>query len=320
MTSHFSGQVRADGVPLNGGGIPATYGRYVFVDADFGSDSNSGFSMDNAKLTIDGSAGGDSVMRTNRHDVMVINANSSFALTAEWTITKNRCHYIGLGLANRHYGQRTKINLGVSTGTGVAAIQNTGVGNTFQGLKVTNSDTLSTSLYSVAEGGEFTLWAYCEFLKTTDLDQTTAAELLHNGDSVRFEHCAIGNGIYTPSVARQNILFTRETITGKVCRDLYMYDCLLMSRCGSTTFVNCRATTNDIERLGLMEKCKFIAVKTSTAVQDEAFGIASALTDARVHLDDCIVDNITNIATAASGIFTNQPAGADLGGLMIECT
>lgn len=303
MSTHFKSAVYSQGMLLSPNGVPATFGKYWFVDADNGSDSNPGDRMDRAFATISAAY---SAARTNKHDVIILSAYGGHTLTDQLTITKNRLHFIGLDLGARYYGQRTRLTLGVSTGTAIAAIHNTGVGNTFRNLKITSNDTLATSVYGVAEGGEFSLWENCEFLKATDLDQAGAAELLHNGDSCVFRNCTFGNGIYTPTAARQNVLFTRETISGKVARDVIFENCLFMNRAGATTVVNVRATTNDIERLCLFQDCKFVAVKTSTATQALAFGIASALTDAEIILKDCIVQNITNTATGSRGVFTNS--------------
>ena len=51
MTS-FSDMVFSQGVPLAGHGIPATFGTTYFVDADNGSDGNSGLKMNEAKATV----------------------------------------------------------------------------------------------------------------------------------------------------------------------------------------------------------------------------------------------------------------------------
>ena len=295
------------------------FGTIFYVDADNGDDdTNDGRSSTSAFKTI---AAAYAQVTTNKHDVILLSAGGGHTLADELLLTKNRFHIVGTGHRDGAYmGQRSRLSMGVTTGSAIAAIQITGVGITLNNLKITSADTLSTSLYAVADGGEFTILRNCWLEKNTDLDQTTAAELLANGDTSTYLRCAIGNGIYTPSVARQNVLCTRETITGKVARSNVFEDCIFQARVGSTTFVNVRATTNDLERIMLFKRCFFHAVKTSTATQDEAFGIASALTDAQIALMDCMTVGITNIATAASGVFTNQPAGADLGGKGIEVT
>lgn len=311
----FTSPLTVDGVPVGGSGIPTTFGDYFYVDANDGDDSNDGKTMRTAKKTV---LAAYNLTTSSNHDVILMSAASGHSFADELIVAKNRVHFVGLGLGHRYMGQRTRWTMGVTTGSAVALLKVTGVGCTFTNIKMTSSDTLSTSLYCVADGGEFTEFSHCWFEKDTDLNQTTAAELLANGDTSYYRNCTFGNGIYTVTAARQNVLCTRETITGKVARDCIWEDCIFLSRCNSATFVNVRATTNDLERLTLFKNCTFQAVKTSPATQDEAFGIASALTDSEVILQNSVTQNITNIATASSGVYTNQPAGAALGGLTIQ--
>ena len=308
--SHVSGPLFVGGMPV-GFRLPAAFDNKVFyVDADNGADGRTGLTPEKAFKTPEA---GYAALRTNKHDILVFSANGSHTLADELIVDKNRVHFVSADFGGRHYGQATKLNLGVTTGVAIAAIKNTGIRNSFHGLKITNSDTLSTSLYGVAEAGEFSLWEFCEILKTTDLDQTGAAELLHNGDSCKFVSCAVGNGIYTPTVARQNVLFTRETVTGKVARDVTFVDCYFINRAGATTLVNLRFTGNDVERLFLMDRCKFVAVKTSPQTQARVCGVASALTDAELILDRCIVQNISKTGSNTDGVFTSSPAPVALG-------
>ncbi len=316
----FGDQVFSASGMLTPQGIPATFGTIYFVDADNGSDGFNGLAM-----TATGGSGPKKTVlaaynatTSNKHDVIVMSGVGAHAIADEIIVSKSRVHFVGLGGGSRYMGQRTRFEMGVTTGSAIAILQVTGLGNTFTNIKFRSVDTLSTSLYAVADGGELSQFTNCSFEKATDLGETTAAELLGNGDTAYYKNCTFGNGIYTPTAARQNVLFTRQTITGKVARDNIFEDCIFLSRCGSTTFVNVRATVNDLERLTLFKNCSFQAVKTSTATQDEAFGIASALTDSEIMLQDCSTQNISNIATASSGVYTNQAAGAALGGLMIE--
>lgn len=298
----------------------STFGTVFYVDSDNGNDTtNDGLSMDSAFATI---AQAYSKTTTNKHDVIVLSAASAHTLTDELTIAKNRVHIVGTGFREgASLGQRSRITMGVTTGSAIAAIQITGVGVTLNNLKITSADTLSTSLYCVADGGEFTILRNCWLEKNTDLDQTGAAELLCNGDTSTYIGCTIGNMIYQPSVARQNVLFTRETITGKVARSVTFDDCNFISFPAATTVSLMRtANANDIERFCIVKNSRFLA-KASGSTMAEAIAIASALTDGYIYLHDCFVDGgITNIATASSGVYSNQPNSASLGGKATEVT
>lgn len=319
--------IRVAGVPILGQGIPATFGKTYFVDVERGSDSNTGLSM-----TIPSGQGSDGPFSTilkaynttesGNHDVIVMTGEAAHVLADELIVSKSRIHFVGLGGGSRYMGQRTRITMGVvSSSGGIAAINNKGVGNTFTNLKITSADTLSTSLFAVAEQGEFAQWTNCWFEKNTDLNQAGAAEVLMVGDTPFFKNCTFGNGIYTVAAARQNWLMTRgSSQTSNVARDVIAEDCIFMSRCNSTSFVNIRATSNDVERLFLFKRCLFTAVKTSPATQALAFGIASDLTDAEAVLHDCAVHNITDVAAGTKGIFTTSPTPNNTGTETIEVT
>ena len=306
MSSSFTGPLFISGVPTFGGiGIPATFGRVYFVDADNGDDGRyRGKSVRRAFKTVQKAL---DTVRSNEHDVIVLSGVGAHVIADELTITKNRIHLVGLGGGSRYYGQRTRFEMGVTTGTAIAIVKNTGVGNTFTNIKFRSVDTLAASLYSFADGGEFTQCTNCSFEKATDLDQTTAAEFLANGDSCYYKNCSFGNYIYEVSVARAVILFTRETITGKVARDTMFEDCLFLNKTSDANAIMGKATTNDIERLCLYKNCFFGSAKTGSATMALVFAIASALTDGEITLQDCVVQNITNVAANTAGIFTNSP-------------
>lgn len=305
---------------LFSGTVP-TFGVVRYVDATNGDDTvHDGLSMDRAFKTI---LVGYNAMAANQHDVLVLSAAGGHTLTDELAMSKSRTHIIGLDPAgSRVTGQRTRITMGVTTGSAISAILITATGCSLQNLKITSADTLSTSLYTVADGGEFTVIRNCWLEKNTDLDQTTAAEMLANGDTSYYHGVTFGNGIYTVAAARQSVLATRETITGKVARSCVWDECTFLSRCNSTTFVNVRATTNDFERETIFHDCHFEAVKTSPVTQNEGFGIASALTDARVTISGARTAfvGITHMTTASSGVFSSLPVANELGGKVTEAT
>jgi len=297
-----------------------TFGKIFYVNAD--SDANSvakgndtvhdGLSMDKPFATL--SKAYDAVT-SNNHDVIIMSGSTAHTITSPLTFSKNRFHIISADPAwsLRQMGQRTRITSAMSTNANKAPITITGVGVTLHGLKITSSDTAATSVFGLADGGEFTILDRCWIEKDTDLDQTGAAELLCNGDTSTYINCTFGNCIYTTSVARQNVLFTRETITGKVARDVMFYGCFFQNRTSATTFVNLRATTNDIERVAYFKECVFWSAKTSSATQAVVAGIASALTDAEILLHGCAVQNITDVCATALGVYTTSPSPSTTG-------
>lgn len=307
----------------NGGapvGLPVTFGttqnkgagQVWFVNSNTGSDGNSGKRMDKPFATISKAY---SMATTNNHDLIVLSANGAHAATDELTVTKNRLHFYGMDAVGRYYGQRSRWTMGVTTGTAIAVVQNTGVGNSFSNIKFDSSDTLSTSIYGFAEGGEYTVIENCEIYKSTDLDQATAAELLMNGDSALVKRCTIGSLATGVTAARTNVLLTRETIAGKVARDVTFDDCLFWLKSSSATASHIHATTaTDVERMFLVKNSLFVVAKTSSATVGDAVIVDTALTDGEILLVNTFNANSTAIATTGSvGVFFAGPSIATTG-------
>ncbi len=280
------------------------------------SDNNLGTSAREPLATI---SEANDRMTTNKNDVVYISAASGHTLSDELVISKSRVHFVGTGFRDgAHQGQRTRLSMGVTSGSAIAAIKITGPGVTLNNLKITSADTLSTSIYGVADGGEFTIMRNCWVEKNTDLNVTGAAELLANGDTASYIGCTFGNMIYRPSVARQNVLLTRETITGKVCRATEFIDCNFLGFPTVTTFSHFRGTTNDIERFVNLIECRMLT-KVGGSIAAEAITVGSAFTDGGIFIQGGI-HNATNTATATSGVITNMPLAETLGGRGIEVT
>ncbi len=302
------------GLSFNGFGLD----WYVNPDATNASDdNNSGRSKAEPLSTV---AEAESRMTDNNDDVCYMSGVSAHALTTELTITKNRLHFVGAGGPFRSSGQRTRWELGITTGSEIGLVQNTGNGNTFHNIKMRSVDT--NGLYCFADGGEHTMLDHCALEFAVLLTTAGVAELLANGDTSVYQDCTIGNTIYQINAARQAVLFTGGTISGKKARDVNFKRCEFLVDTASTTYVFLRATIADIERKCILTDCVGMSSKLSSALQNEGIGIASALTQGRMILKNCSWDNITHVATAASGVFGSDPAfsAAATGGLTTEMT
>lgn len=280
MTTFGDGLFQYGGVPVGmSSGIPTTFGDYSFVDAD-ATGRGTGKTRKDAYTTV-GAA--ESAATTNNHDVIMMAANSAQSTAStndELTLTKNRMHFVGLGGGSRYFGQRTRWTMGVTTGSAIAIVQNTGVGNTFTNIKFDSADTLSTSLYAFADGGEYTQMTNCELRKSTDLDQTTSAVLLCNADSGFYLRCMFGSLVDIVSVNRPNVKMNRTTISGKVARDVIFEDCIFLIKTSSTDAAQIHGTgATDIERFMLIKNCTFLNAVLGSADPDQAVEFDSALTD-----------------------------------------
>lgn len=283
----FPNGISSMGVPISGSNIPTTFGntanqnaQYFFVNPTVGSDTNSGLDMAHPFASIGKAM---TASTSNNHDVIVLSATSGHTQTSEISVTNNRLHFHGLDAVGRYLGQRTRVTMGVTTTAGtIAIVENTGVGNTFSNIKFDSADTLSTSLYAFADGGEFTAINNCEFIKTTDLDQTTSATFLCNADSPLYTYCSFGslqNG-HAVSVNRPNMKMNRETITGKVARDVRMNDCQFLINSSSTDAAQIHGTgATDVERFMIIKDCLFLNAVLGSANPDQAVEFDSALTD-----------------------------------------
>jgi len=300
MTTFSDQLYHLGGAPVSN--IPVTYGNAAgkgpgavyFVNVNTGSDGNTGKRMDKPFKTI---AKAYTAATTNNHDIIVLSANGALAESDELTVTKNRLHFWGLDAVGRYYGQRSRWTMGVTTGTAIGIVQNTGVGNSFSNIKFDSSDTLSTSLYSFAEGGEYTVIENCEIYKSSLLSTSTVAELLMNGDSAFVRNCTIGSLANQVTAARTNVLLTRETIAGKVARDVTFENCLFWLKSSSATASHIHATTaTDVERMFLVKNSVFIVAKLSSGTVGDAIIVDSAQTEGQI-----IVMNTPNVNSTALG-------------------
>jgi len=256
---------------------------------------------------------------SNNNDVIVLDGNSTHSLTAELAIAKNRVHIIGMDYLTgirRRYGHSSKISIGVTTDETISAIKITGVRCSLRGVKVSSSNTEAESLYVIADGGEYTYLDCVEMYKSSDLNEDGAAELLANGDSSHYKRCYIGSTAtaITATGARPCVLFDRETITGKVARDVTFEDCIFARKAGSvnnTMMYGSGAT--DIERLVYVKDCLFYNNLLASADPDEGIEFASAQTEGSMILKGCASVSITKLS-GTTGVFTADAASNAAGG------
>lgn len=255
---------------------------------------------------------------SNNNDVIVLDGNSTHELSAMLTVSNNRVHFVGLDWLlgiRRRYGQSSKVNLGVTTAaTDIATIKVTGVRCSFRGIKFTNANTVTEGIYCVADGGEYTYFENCEMYKSTDLDQTGAAELVANGDSSHYKDCYIGSTVNAISgaIIRPCVTFSRGLAnTGAVARDVTFENCIFARKCGDTgnRFVY-GAEANAIERLGYFKECVFWAAMLSTAIPAQNVAFGSSLTDGNVLLHNCTSINAGTAMSTTTGVFVDSPVPA----------
>ena len=321
--TNFPNGISSFGVPVLGGGLPATSGRYIFVDYTLGSDGNNGFDVNSPLKTV---AQAYSLARTNKDDVIVLMGNATHTLSAMLTVAKNRVHFYGMdGSGGRFYGQNAKISLGITVlATDVATVKNTGVRNSFHNIKFVNENTVAEGLYAVLEGGEYAKYEACEFYKSTDLDITGAAELACNGDSSSFLNCTFGSNANAISgaIIRPCVMLTKALAgAGKVSRDVLFQGCKFWRWAGNTANAFVWSTTaTDVERLMEFRDCLFNVTKKSTAVPAVAVGGAAAFTAGEILLTGTTAENGCTALATRVGVFSCLPTYAAGGGSGAQAT
>jgi hypothetical protein len=248
---------------------------------------------------------------SNRHDVILVNAQNAHTPTSMLTISKNRLHFYGMGMREGGvgFGARARITMGDSTvSADIALMQNTGVGNTFDNLKFDSSSTVAASLWGVAEGGEYSIYRNCEFYKSSDLNETTAGELLLNGDSAQFFNCTFGSNVnaIVGAIIRPCVHLARETISGKVCRDSYFENCLFWRNAGNAAnaFVNATGTT-DVERMLMFKNCEFFATELGSQPAEAVTSSGGKQTEGLIALKNCSAWNCVLLKEASVGIWVD---------------
>lgn len=259
---------------------------------------------------------------SNNNDCIILDGHSTHTLSSMLTVSKNRVNFYGLDwlLGNkRAYGASTKVELGVTTAaTDIATVCNTGVRNSFHGIKFINANTVAQGLYSFVDAGEYTYVEDCEIYKSTDLDVTGAAELVANGDSSLYLNCYIGStaNAISGAIIRPCVLFTKGIVTGKVARDNRFINCIFARKCGNTAnrFIY-GANATDIERMCYMKECVFWNNACASAVPAQNVAFGASLTVGSVLLHNCSSNNAATAMSTTTGVFVDGavPAAATTG-------
>jgi hypothetical protein len=227
------------------------------------------------------------------------------------------CNGIPPGLG---YGSGARVTLGTTGVAGdIATIQNTGVRNTFTGIKFSNSSATATCLYTVAEAGEYARYNNCEVYKSSLLTTDLTGEVLLNGDSAQFYGCTFGDLVNERGAAgkeRPNILLDRETIAGKVARDCSFVDCTFLHKAAhvDVCFVYGKNAT-DVERRLLFIRPVFWNCVLATADPADAVNFAAAQTVGDVLIIDHASINVTAVGGASLNIYVQGavPTAASTG-------
>lgn len=282
-------------------------GNHWYVDYRNGSDGkhgSDGRSWQSAFKTV--GAAVDAAI-SNNNDFIHIDGDSQVIELSMLSISKNRLHFIGHNGMPGHMGQGARIACTATTGaTNIATAQNTGVRNTFTGIKFESAMTIAESLYGFVEAGEFTRFFNCSFYKSSDLNDNGAAEIALNGDTAMFYGCTVGSTVNETGGIRPNVILTGGIVSGKKCRDSMFENCIFLAKADDTDKVFIYgANATDVERLLYFKDCLFYNTKLASGVPAHAVGFGAAQTEGSVILKNCTSVNCTIMAEAAVGIYVD---------------
>ena len=271
------------GVPvLGGGGIPAMFGDYWFVDFNKGSDGNSGKDTEHAFKTI--SKAYDSAT-TNNNDVILVDGDGEVLEDGKISWSKNRIHLVGLGGGFIH-SQRARW---ANSSTGVtAAIDSTvevsGVGNSFHNIKIVNTGTDAASIACLIDSGEANWYNNCSFMKFSDLNVAGVADVICRSDSCTYTNCEIGFDTLVQSAARATFWIKNSGATRM--KHLTMRDCDFV--CASS------AATKSFILVADTAACSFSNTFTNCTFNNAlvSSGSAAALSDAVTSVSGLVEGNL----------------------------
>lgn len=310
--------------------LPFTMGKVFFVlnssDAQYG-DFQYEFpaDKDGVDRVYSSLASAYAAMRDGYNDVCILDSKSAHALTSMLTISKSRVHFIGVDTLigdGRRYGPRSRVTMGVTTATAdVFMIKNTGVGNSFRGLKFDSGNTLTQAVGTFGEGGEYSVFRNCEFYNSVKLNSDTHAELILNGDSAQFYDCTLGSlaDAVSGDKIRPALLLTAGTVAaGKVSRDVLFDNCRFWKQAGGTTTAFVKGAATDVERVMEFHDCQFIA-NVLGAVPAVAIDVATLTVGEILLTGDTCATECTKIATA-TGVINCTPARVATATIGIQAT
>ena len=246
---------------------------------------------------------------TNRNDVIMLSANASHPLTEMLTVSKNRVHFVGMDMGDRQTGQGSRLVMGVTAAaTDIAAVKVTGVRNSFRNIKIESSNTVAQGLYALVDAGEYTLYKNCSFLKLTDLDQATAADVVAEGDGATWINCELGAATLLTTAARPTVLIDKVVGTTGMLDNNFI-NCNFVSYTSADKNLIKVAAAGAGQRYAMFRGCSFInwEIAAGGSVITDAINAPSG-SELYIILDaNCITVGCTNIATATTnvGVYVN---------------
>ena len=255
---------------------------------------------------------------TNRNDIILMSAHSTFAEATGIAWSKSRIHVIGMDSGDRLVQQGTKVQVGGAVDSAYV-IKVTGVRNSFRNIKFIQASTHANALHVMEEGGEGNLYKNCTFTfgVVDNLDLTTATEVLAGSDSATYLNCLFGTETLLTSAART--VFTIDQVTAsQEFKSNILENCIFMISSSSNGAVLLKPDANtDVLFTNLFKNCIFMAsvdsaggVAITNAVQS-----VTSLVKGTLNFYMCASYNCTNFcATVTANLMTYGPVTSVVAG------
>lgn len=277
--TNFPNGVSSQGAAVNGGGLPPTFGKYVYVDSNNGSDGNNGLTSDEPKATVDGAV---NVCSANKGDVIIVLPNHAETLSSATALNLDIAGIIIYGLG---YGlQRPIFTLDTADTTTIPvsaadiAIYNCDYSANFADIAACFTLTTAKNFQTyncefVATAANMNFLAIVE-TNTTDnaadgltmvdfswIEPDTATTSMINVDG-DLDSMKLVGGYFNLGVNTSDLPILVEVATGKDTSNIYIDNC-----CGvRLNDANPLLITNDTTtaNTGVIKNCKVLHADTGT--------------------------------------------------------
>jgi len=252
---------------------------------------------------------------SNNNDIILLDANSSHALTSMLTVSKSRVHFVGMDGGGRLKAQGAKISMGVTTDTDdIAVILNTGTRNSFRNIKIYSSNTLDEHLSCFIDNAEGTYIENCNIAAISKAD-ADACDLWCCSDSFTYREVTFGADNVINTLAFYNIKFDGKTGGGSLHAKCGTFiDCIFDMQCASAaaaTSCFMKVTDKDaIQHNILVKDCVFqnFINAAGGVILTDAFLGASTTTNGDINLVNPTIFGATGVG-GGSGYGFNIAAG-----------
>ncbi len=304
------------GAPVFGNGMFGPNSKVFFVDDLNGNDGRPGESPDTAVKTL---SRGESLLRANRHDTLVmIGLSPASILTETLTWDKDFTHLVGVANPLLE-SQRARIE---TTAITTPMLNVTAKGCSFRNIKLFHAVANAAALVCCQVTGGRNYFENIHFagIGNATQDAAAAASLLLNGaEENLFRNCTIG----LDTAGRGTALNWELAFDGLATRNRFE-DCKFTSLTETATHVFVKEIdTSGTDRVTIYKNCEFINFSSNDGFDmTQAFDLTAGGPTRHHLLINPVALNVLNWETSASGLLhiIGQSSMGATTGLAVDVT